>query len=147
MAIERGKSFILLEDLEKYAIWMCSELDDLMYPVKEVGDMPADPLDISIRSVFEIPAGEKFFGYIVGIKNLFSIAICISDKVFYFNLNLKEGYERKIKKIGNMIGKDLTMSDFSPLKYQTDIDLEGFSNIEGEFDLLKKRTNKERLDW
>jgi hypothetical protein len=37
------------------------------------------------------------------------------------------------------------MSDFSPLKYTTDIDLEGFRNIEGEFDVLKEVTDEERL--
>ncbi len=63
------------------------------------------------------------------------------------NKNLYNDCLISIEKINKLTGKDLSVSDFSPLKFETKIDLENFKNIEGEFNLSKPRTNEERLDF
>ena len=51
----------------------------------------------------------------------------------------------EIDQINLDLTKKIEYEEFSPLKYQTTIDLDDFNNICGEFDLLRPMTNKERL--
>ena len=146
MAINKGKQYLTLEDLKQYSIWKTSDIDDLDYPVTCSDDFPEDQYDLSIRTIFTTPSGIKLMGFLVGIKNVFSIAIYVDDQVFYFNRNLQGDYPETLEKLSKALGQEITMKDFSPLKYVTDIDLPGFKNIEGEFDLMKKRTEEERLE-
>lgn len=145
MDISQGKSYLTLRELEQHSIWKFNDIDDLNYPVNCTEDFPENNLDLRIRTKFTTPSGLEFLGCIVGVKNIYSIAIYVRDQIFYFNRNLPGDYQKTLEKLGETLGRKLTISDFSPLKYVTDIDLEDFRNIEGEFDLLKKRTDEERL--
>ena len=145
MDIKKGKTYLTLEDLKLYSIWKCNDADNLCYPVTCAEDFPEGQYDLSIRAKFTTPNGVELFGYLVWIKNIFSIAILCEGQEFYFNRNLPGDYQKNLDQLGKTLGLKLTTSDFSPLKYRTDIELEGFRNIEGEFDLLKKRTDEERL--
>lgn len=145
MDIKKGKAYLTLHDLNSYSIWKFNDLDDLTYPVTCAEDFPEVAFDLRIRVKFFTPKGIELMGYIVGVKNIYSIAIFIGDQKFRFNRNLPGDYPKTLEKLSKALGRKLLISDFSPLKYKTDIDLEGFRNIEGEFDLLKKRTDEERL--
>lgn len=146
MAIKGGKQYLTLEDLKQHSIWKFCDQDGLTYPVNCAEDFPEDQYDLSIRAMFTTPSGVDLLGYLVGIKNVFSIAILCEGQEFYFNRNLPQDYPEKLSKLSKILGRKLTMKDFSPLKYVTNIDLDGFKNIEGEFDLMKKRTEEERLE-
>lgn len=142
----KGREYLTLKDLKSHSIWKCSRSDDLMYPVTSAEEFPEDSFDLSIRAIFTTPEGIEFLGYLVGIKNIYSIAIYVGDRIFCFNRNLPQDYPKKLDQLGEALDKNLSISNFSPLKYKTDIDLAGFRNIEGEFDLLRKMTNAERLE-
>ena len=146
MDIKNGKDYLTSQDIKAFSIWKFNDVDDLNYPVTSTDDFPEGEFDLRIRTNFFTPKGMEFIGYIVGIRNIYSIAIYIEGQKFRFNRNLPGNYLKTLESIGKALGRKVTISDFSPLKYITDIDLEGFKNIEGEFDLLKKRTDKERLD-
>lgn len=145
MGIKQGRPYLTLSDLEQYSIWKLNDVDDLMYPITCEKDSPDDIFDLCIRTRFFTPSGIEFLGYIVGFGDIFSIAIFIKENVFYFNRNLPGDYAKTLSKMSKILGKNLTLSNFSPLKYTTDFLLDGYNNFEGEFDLLKKRTDEERL--
>lgn len=138
MDTKQGKTYLILEDLDQHSIWKFSDVDDLAYPVMSADDFPEDDFDLRIRAEFLTKSGIKLRGYIVGVQDIFSIRVYIDDQTFSFNKNLPEYFIEDLNKLNKILGKSLTLSDFSPLKYTTDIDLKGFKNIEGEFDLLKK---------
>jgi hypothetical protein len=134
-----------LQDLKQHSIWKFNDVDDLTYPVISAEDFPENSFDLKIRSKFFTPTGIELLGYIVGVKNIYTITLYVRDMIINFNRNLPQYYQQDLDKLATVLGHKLTIFDFSPLKYITDIDLEGFRNIEGEFDLLKKRTDEERL--
>lgn len=146
MGIEAGKTYLTLEDLNQHSVWRFNDIDDLVYPVTCAEDFPKGQYDLLVRAIFTAASGIELFGYLVGIKNIFSIAILCKGQEFYFNRNLPGDYTKTLQALNKAIGQQLAIQDFSPLKYITDIDLEGFKNIEGELDLLKMRTDQERLD-
>ena len=146
MDIKKGKGYLTLKDLKQHSMWKNDEMDDLLYPVMSRDDIPEDQYDLLIRAIFTTPSGVELLGNLVGIKNVFSIAIYVDDQIFYFNRNLPGDYPATLERLSKALDRKLTMKDFSPLKYLTDIDLDGFKNIEGEFDLMKKRTEEERLE-
>lgn len=145
MDIEYGRPYLTLDDLKKFSIWRFSDVDDLIYPVTSHEDIPENSFDLKIRAKFFTQSGTELLGYIVGIENIYTVTLYVEDKIINFNRNLPQEFHRDLDRLNEELGVDLTMSDFSPLKYITDIDLDGFRNVEGEFDLLKKRTNEERL--
>lgn len=145
MDIKKGRPYLILSDLEEHSLWKFSDIDDLTYPVICKEDFPEDIFDLKIRAKFITPCGIELLGYLVGAGEIYCIAIFAGDKVFYFNRNRPQDYAEKLNEMNQLLGKNLTLENFSPLKYTTDIDLEGLGNFEGEFDLLKKRTNEERL--
>lgn len=145
MDIDEGKLYLTLQDLNKYSIWKFTDVDDLHHPVKSADDFPEDCYDLSIRAHFTTQSGIKLSGYIVGIQNVFSLAIFVNNIILHFNKNLPDLCHENLMKLGKFLDQRLTGKDFSPLKYITDIDLPGFKNIEGEFDLSIKRTDEERL--
>lgn len=146
MDIKKGKGYLTLNDLKQHSMWKNDEMDDLLYPVTSRDDIPEDQYDLLIRATFTTPSGIELLGNLIGIKNIFSIAIYADDQIFYFNRNLPGDYPETLDKLSKVLGRKLTMKKFSPLKYVTDIDLPGFRNIDGEFDLMKKRTEEERLE-
>ncbi len=145
MDSKKGKGYLLLDDIKKHGLWKENRVDDLLYPVTCESDAPDDIFDLFIRAKFTTPFGLEFLGYIVGCGDIYCIAIFVGDKIFYFNRNLQGDYLDSLNKMSVVLGKNITLSNFSPLKYKTDFSLNGFNNFEGEFDLLKKRTNEERL--
>lgn len=146
MDIEGGKRYLTLTDLRQHSIWKYSDIDDLIHPIFCAEDFPEAQYDLLIRANFIVSAGIELVGYVVGVKNIFSIAIAFEETKFSFNRNLPEYYAESLHSVSKFIDRELTMKDFSPLKYTTDIDLQGFRNISGEFDLLKKRTIEEQMD-
>ena len=147
MSTNGNREYLSLNDLKKHSIWEFREDDDLLYAVEQIDDLSGVPnYDVRVRVNFFSPCGARFFGYIVGIKNIFSIRILMGQESFSFNVNLPENYEDNLSKISSLIGEKLTISDFSPLRYVADIDVPGIENFEGEIDLLMKVTNKERLE-
>lgn len=146
MDTKQSRTYLTLNDIEQHSIWKFNDNDDLYYPVISETDLKCDAHDLSIRTTFTTPYGLKLLGCTSGVENIFSIAIYLKEKIFYFNKNFPSDYTETLKKMSAILGKNLTIENFSPLKYITDIDdLAGLGNIEGEFDLLKKRTNEERL--
>lgn len=145
MDTKKGRPYLIRNDLKKYSIWKFSDIDDLAHPVTCAEDFPEDNYDLRIRTKFITPPGIEFLGYIVGVQDIFCVAIFLEDKKFHFNRSTQSDYAKNLNKMSLLLGKNLTLENFSPLKYTTDIDLEGLGNFEGEFDLLKKRTNEERL--
>ncbi len=145
MDIKQGKTYLTSKDLKKHSIWKFNDIDDLIYPITCREDFPENSFDLKIRTKFITPSGIELFGYIVGIKDVYTITLYVENLIINFNRNLPQDYQKDLSELSKALGRALTIKDFSPLKYRTDIDLEGFRNIEGEFDLLKKRTDEERL--
>lgn len=102
-------------------------------------------MKLNIRAKFTTKSGKEFHGYAVGIKNIFCIVIFFNNEILFFNKDLIDHCLRAIEKINKSLEIKVKPEDFSPLKYQTTIDLEGYKNISGEFDIFKKRTDEERL--
>jgi len=128
MDIKTGKAYLTLQDLKQHSIWKFNEADDLTYPVNCAEDFPEGQYDLSIRVNFTTPSGIELFGYLVGIKNIFSITILCKGQEFYFNRNVPGDYSKTLEGLGKALGCSLRISDFSPLKYITDINLEGFNS-------------------
>lgn len=145
MDIKKGKSYLTEQDFKEYSIWKFNDADDLTYPISGPEDFPNDDRDLRIRAEFVTTTGIKLKGSIGGLFNIFCIVIYAGDKIFYFNKNLLKDCIKNIEKLGEIVGKKLTLADFSPLRYKTTIDLGNFKNIRGEFDLSKRRTDAERL--
>ena len=145
MGFETGKAYISASDLKNYPLWKYNDEGDLLYPVLSVKDLPNDSFDLIVRAKFTTSNGIKLFGYIVGVRSIFSIAVYLNNQRYGFNKNLLDRCAENIRKLRMILKHDIDMSDFSPLKFTTDISIEGFSNIDGEFDLLKKQTNEEKL--
>lgn len=145
MIINKGKSFIIEDDLKRNSIWKVDEKDDLYYPVKSEDDFPNDIYDLDIRSDFLTCSGIRLFGSIVGVKNIYSITIFANNKIFRFNKNLPDRMLEELEKLSHAIGKKITLEEFSPLKYTTTIDIEGLKNVSGFIDFSKKSTLEEQL--
>lgn len=84
-------------------------------------------------------------GYICGIRNIFGVALFWENEILYMNKNRLHVCLEGIDRINQDLEKKIKPEDFSPLHYQTTIDLEHFKVISGEFDIFKKRTEEERL--
>lgn len=141
-----GKTYLTEQDFANHPIWKFSDVDDLAHPIFGLEDFPEDSSDLRIRADFITTQGVKLKGAIGGIKNIFCIVIYAGNKIFYFNKNLLADCQKNLEQLSEILGKNITIKDFSPIRYTTTIDLENFKNISGEFDLSKKRTDAERLD-
>ena len=53
-----------------------------------IEDFPENSMDLNIRAIFTTATGDVFKGYIVGVKNIFCIAIFWNGEILYFNKNL-----------------------------------------------------------
>lgn len=149
MDIKKGKEYLTKQDLQQHSIWIEHDVDELTYAVTGAEDLPENIglNDLRIRAYFITPNGIELNGYIIGLKNIYCIAIFLNDEVIYLNKNLYKDCLIAIEKINKITGKNLSVKDFSPLKFETQIDIKGFKNIQGEFDLSKPRTDEERLDF
>jgi hypothetical protein len=145
----KGKDYLTEQDFKKYSMWVAHQSDDLLYPVNDSGDLPSDMLleDLCTRAVFTTSSGKSFNGYIGGLKNIFFITIFLNNEIIYLNKNLYSDCLNAIEKINRITGQNLSAKDFSPLKFETQIDVEGFKNIQGEFDLSKPTTDEDRFDF
>ena len=146
MDIDQGRDYLTIDDVKRHPIWKYNEDDDRLYAVIDKSDLIGDHYGLCIRSSFTSLSGDNFIGYIVGVKNVFTIAIYESNLIVYFNRNLPGDYTSSLDKLSKVRGKKFYVENFTPLQYVTDIDLDGFVNISGEFDLLKRPTNAERLE-
>jgi hypothetical protein len=145
----KGKEYLTEQDLKLYSMWVAHQSDDLFYPVNGPEDLPEDMVfeDLCTRAIFTTSSGEAFFGYVIGLKNIFCIVLFLNNEMLIFNKNLYKDCLIAIEKINKITGQNLSVKDFSPLKFETQIDIEGFKNIQGEFDLSKPRTDEESLDF
>lgn len=148
MDTKKGKEYLTKKDLQQHSMWIERDEDELTYPICGEQDFPENMgfNDLRIRARFITPAGIELNGYIIGLKNIYCIVIFLNDEVIYLNKNLYKDCLIAIEKINKITGQHLSVKDFSPLKFDTQIDIEGFKNIQGEFDLSKPRTDAERLD-
>jgi len=147
---KKGTDYLEKKDLQRYSIWIQHHDDDLTYPVSSAQDFPENMVfnDLRIRARFITSTGIELNGYIVGLKNIYCIVLFINNEdVIYLNKNLYQDCLIAIEKINKLTGHNLTVKDFSSLKFETQIDIEGFKNIQSEFDLSKPRTDAERLDF
>ena len=92
MDVKQGRDYLTLSDLEQHSIWKFNDTDDLIYPVTCAKDFPEGGFDLRIRVKFITPKGIELLGYIVGVQNVYSIAIYVGDKKFRFNRNLPGDY-------------------------------------------------------
>jgi hypothetical protein len=145
LEISKGKPYLTEKDLQEHPIWARSEEDDLIYPVFGPEDFPDDSRSLKIRADFTTPNGMTLKGYICGIRNIFGVALFWENEILYMNKNRLHVCLEGIDRINQDLEKKIKPEDFSPLHYQTMIDLEHFKNFSGEFDLFKERTNEERL--
>jgi hypothetical protein len=146
MDTKKGKSYLVKNDFDLSPIWKFCQTDDLTYPVFNYDDFPDDSRDLCIKAQFNTPTNLKFEGYIVGVKNIFCIAIYLNNQTLFFNKNLPKNCLKSLEKINKLLGLSLTIQDISPLKYSTIVNWECFKNMNGEINFLQKRTNEERLE-
>ncbi len=147
MNIKKGKRYLTEKDLQNHSIWVMHESDDLLYPVFGLDDLPEEMylIDLKIRAKFKAPNGLEFNGYIVGVKNIYCIAIFWEQAILYLNKNLLEECLEAINKINSSLNLSLQPESYFPLKYEAIIDVDEFKSISGEFDIFKEMTDKERL--
>lgn len=147
MDIKNGKEYLTEKDFIEHSIWIMHQSDDLYYPVLGPDDLPHDMRldDLRIRAIFTTKNEKIFNGYLVGLKNIFSIGIFLANRKFYFNKNLLDECIKSIEEINLNLPAPIRKEDFFPLRYQTNIDIEAFKNIEGEFNIFKPMTDEERL--
>jgi hypothetical protein len=141
----KGKTYLTEKDLQEHPIWARSEEDDLIYPVFCPEDFPDDSRSLKIRADFTTANGMTLKGYICGIENIFGAALFWDNEILYMNKNWLDACLEGIHRINQDLETKMKPEDFSPLHYQTTIDLEHFNNFMGEFDLFKERTDEERL--
>lgn len=142
----KGKTYLAEKDLQDHPVWVISRVDDLIYPVFGPEDFPEENGDLIIRAIFKTVGGITFQGYIFGLQNIFTIAIFWNNEVLYMNRNLFDESLEEIDIINKNLETKIKPEEFSPLRYQTTIDLEHFKNFSGEFDVFKKPTDEERLN-
>jgi len=142
-----GKLYLTESDLHQHSIWVEHQSDDLHYPVNSTNDLPEDmrPNDLSIRAKFTTPNKLIFNGYIIGIKNIFCIVIFWNNEIIYLNKNLLSDCIDSIDKISLSLSQKVDAKKYFPMRYETTIDIEGFKNLCGEFDIFQERTNDERF--
>jgi hypothetical protein len=146
--IKDGKSYLTEQDLQQHSIWIEHEDDDLTYPVYSLNDLPENMQinKLRIRATFTTRDGIALKGYIVGLKNIFCIVIFWNGEVLYLNKNLFNDCIDAINKISKLLNQNLEPEDYFPIRYETTIDIEGFKNVGGEFDIFKKRTDEDRFN-
>ena len=135
------------KDFLEYQIWVSDDSDDYtIYPILNVSDFP-DYIDwIGIKGIFSTPNGIEFEGVIMGIKNIFSIGIFCDGEIAVINKNLPEDWKSFMKQVNKSHKTKFKLKKFFPLKFVTKINLEGFKNFSGVFDLFSKITNEERQE-
>lgn len=145
----KGVEYLTEQDLKLHSMWVAHQSDDLFYPVSGPEDLPTDMVfeDLCTRSIFSTTSGKTFFGFIIGLKNIFCVAIFCKNEIIYMNKNLYKDCLIAIEKINKLTDQNLSLTDFSPLRFETQIDIGGFKNIQGEFNLSKPRTDEERLNF
>lgn len=147
MDANKAREYLTEREFLEHSIWVRNAEDDLIYPVYNSDDLPEDmsQYDLRIRAILTTPTGNKFKGYIVGVKNIYAITIFYESEVFRFNKNLLTDCLTEIARINLYLDKMMKPEDFSPLQYETTIDIDAFNNFNGEFDIFNPMTDEERL--
>ncbi len=148
MATKKGRSYLTKNDLDSYSLWIAREEDDLIYPVYGPDDFPEymSMYDLKVRANFLTKNDIELKGYIVGLKNIYCIVIFIEKEIFYLNKNLYNDCIQDLKRMNALLGVQLNPNEYFPIQYETTMNIEGFNNFCGEFDIFKPMTNEERLE-
>lgn len=130
-------------------IWKFIDGIDLYEPIFSPEDIPDDSRDLRIKAEFTTPSGIKFFGYVVGVQNFFSIAFFINGKNIHFNKNAVDLSLEQFDELSKAFlpNKNIKIPDIFPAKFTTMINLPGWKNISGEFDAFEKLKDKRLLRW
>lgn len=147
--IKNGIKLPLEEHYNTFPMWRYNDENNLYYPIISPDEFPEDSRDLSIKTTFISPIGIIFHGYIVGVKNIFSIGVFINNKTFHFNKNVPElsleQFNDFIKELN--LNKEIIISDIFPLQYKTEINLANYKDISGTFDVFEKLKDKRLLRW
>ncbi|QZI68008.1 hypothetical protein K5F93_16300 [Pseudomonas protegens] len=124
-------------DYQEYSMWKYDGESDLYYPVLSPKELPDEESCLTIHSSFTLPNGKEIEGYIVGVERVFSMGFFGKDNVFFINKNMPGA---SIEQIESLLAIQPSLEvkrafDIFPLMYRTLIDLEGFSNVTGTFDI------------
>lgn len=126
-----------VSDYQEYSLWKYDEDSDLYYPVLSPKDLPDEESCLSIYSSFILPNGKEIKGCIVGVERVFSMALFGGGNLFFINKNMVDVSVEQIESLlavqpGLEVKRAL---DVFPLRYRTLINLEGFSEVDGVFDM------------
>ena len=144
--MNQGVEYLSKKEIDSFPFWGFNEIDDLIYPISDFKNIPGNFVTLYLRSSFTTQNGVVLEGYTIGVKNIFCIVICTESQTYVINKNFLEDCFVEIKKISSEFKIKITPQDFSPVYYKTTVNLSEFENFSGEFNLLKKRTDEERLD-
>ncbi len=124
-------------DYQEYSMWKYDEDSDLYYPVLSPKELPDEESCLTIYSVFTLPNGKEIKGYIVGVERVFSMGFFGKDNTFFINKNMPDATIEQIESflLGQPSLEVKRVFDIFPLRYRTLINLEGFSNVNGAFDM------------
>ncbi len=151
MDVKKGKQVLLEPDFDAHPLWKCDEGDDLYYPIMAIEEFPEHNRDLLIRAIFHAPSGIIFKGYLVGAINIYCIGLFYNSSMFIFNKNAPDFCLKQFSKLAEEIQIDMNrkimIPDIFPLKYETDIDLENYRNISGEFNAFEKIKDLRLLRW
>lgn len=116
METKKGKEYLTKQDFQQHSVWIEHDEDDLTYPVYGADDFPENMTlnDLRIRTRFITATGLELNGYIIGLKDIYCVAIFLDNEVVYLNKNLNKDCLAAIEKINKMTRQNLSIIDFSP---------------------------------
>ncbi len=152
MEIKQSKKFLIESDFDVNPLWKYEDADDTYYPIFFHEEFPEFcNRDLFVRANFSSPSNVSFKGYIVGVINIYCIVLFYKGEKFIFNKNLPERCFKTIYKLTDVLqsdlGRTIVVADIFPLKYETNINLEGYCNVSGEFNAFEKLKDQRLLRW
>ena len=137
--MESKKYLITREDLDDCSLWYRNSHDDTCHKVLDINNLPEEirPQDLIVRAKFATPKNKIFLGYLIGIKNIYAIAIFVNDKKYIFNKNLPQICMEHFDEISRITDIKY-INDMFPICYMSDLDFEGVNVFSGGFDAFEK---------
>lgn len=120
------------ELFEKYPVWIWDESNEYKCPLRtNFLPLPEDKGVLFIKAIFEDNLKREFDGYLVGYESYHAFGVFTKNGTYTFNFNLPSFMEEDLKDI--YPNTELTVNEFFPVKYKSELFFEGKPPISGTF--------------
>ncbi|NWB46395.1 hypothetical protein [Pseudomonas gingeri] len=132
-----AEEHVIVSDFLKFPLWRYDEESDSYSPVLFPDELPESQWDLTIRAEFSFVNGKNCKGYIIGLEDIYCVALFGGGRTFFLNKNLPElSVEQALAFMETMSDFGfLDVRDMVPLKYRTTIEMEPYLEVEGVFDM------------